>query len=57
MIRRDGQLALSELTYRVGLMAGSAFMDDMFVDFAQPNFLGAMALIIGLNSTRMTSVS
>lgn len=28
-------MALSELTHRVGLMAGSAFMDDMFVDFAR----------------------
>lgn len=36
MIRdRNGQLALSELTHRVGLMAGSTFMDDMFVKFAK----------------------
>ena len=30
MIRSDGQLALSELTHRVGIMAGSTSIDDMF---------------------------
>lgn len=30
VIRRAGELALSELTHRVGLMAGSTSIDDMF---------------------------
>lgn len=30
VIRRDGQLALSELTYGAGLLAGSTGLDDMF---------------------------
>ena len=35
VLRKDGQLVLSELTHRDGLLAGSSFMDDMFVGFVK----------------------
>lgn len=39
VIRRDGQLALSEVTHREGILAGSSKMDDMFMEYAK-NRLG-----------------
>lgn len=35
VLRKDGQLVLVELTHRIGLMAGSTFLDDHFVDFVK----------------------
>lgn len=38
VIRRDGELALSELTHREGRMAGSTRLDDMFRDYVRELF-------------------
>ena len=38
VIRRDGELALSELTHREGRMAGSTRLDDMFRDYVREVF-------------------
>lgn len=35
MVRRDLQLALSEVTHREGILAGSTNMDSMFMDYAK----------------------